>query len=117
MKPENFPEDIRPYIIPQHRGKLIYRCLGCKLESGIEELLYTCPDCGQVLLINDLNFDRLKKISGRMWQRIFDYRKMLTIPALKGIYLYHEFIGPVIPLDAVIYLGEGHTPVVEANAF
>jgi len=117
MKPENFPEDIRPYIIPQHRGKLIYRCLGCKLECGIEELLYTCPDCGQVLLINDLNFDRLKKISGRMWQRIFDYRKMLTVPALKGIYLYHEFIGPVIPLDAVIYLGEGHTPVVEANSF
>lgn len=117
MKPENFPEDIRPYIIPQHRGKLIYRCLGCKLEYGIKELLYTCPDCGEVLLINDLNFDRLKKIPGRMWQRIFDYRKMLTIPALKGIYLYHEFIGPVIPLDAVIYLGEGHTPVIEANAF
>ena len=42
---------------------------------------------------------------------------MLTIPALKGIYLYHEFIGPVIPLESVIYLGEGHTPVVEANPF
>jgi threonine synthase len=42
---------------------------------------------------------------------------MLTIPALKGIYLYHEFIGPVIPLDSVVYLGEGHTPIVEANDF
>jgi threonine synthase len=41
---------------------------------------------------------------------------LLNIPALKGIYRYHEFIGPVIPLDAVVYLGEGHTPVVEANA-
>jgi threonine synthase len=40
----------------------------------------------------------------------------LTLPALKGIYRYHEFIGPVIPLDAVLYLGEGHTPVVRANA-
>ncbi len=40
---------------------------------------------------------------------------MLKIPAVKGIYRYHEFIGPVIPLDAVVYLGEGHTPVVEAN--
>ena len=40
---------------------------------------------------------------------------MLTVPALKGIYRYHEFIGPVIPLDAVVYLGEGHTPMIEAN--
>ena len=43
------------------------------------------------------------------------YRKMLNIPALKGIYRYHEFIGPVIPLKNIIYLGEGHTPMVEAN--
>ena len=95
----------------------MYRCLGCGREYGIDELLYTCPDCGQVLLIFDENFERLKKIPGRIWRNIFDYRKMLTIPALKGIYLYHEFIGPVIPMESVIYLGEGHTPVVEANDF
>ena len=40
---------------------------------------------------------------------------MLNIPAMRGIYRYHEFIGPVIPLEAVVYLGEGHTPMVEAN--
>ncbi len=117
MKIEDFPEDIRPYIIPTREGKVVYRCLGCGMEYSIEKLLYTCPDCGQILLIYDLEFDRLKKISGEMWRRIFDYRKMLTIPALKGIYLYYEFIGPVIPLDSVIYLGEGHTPVVEANTY
>lgn len=117
MKPENFPSQIKPYIVPEHSGQLVYRCLSCDQEYGIEKLLYTCPDCGQVLLIHDLNFEILKKIPGKVWQQIFDYRKMLTIPALKGIYLYHEFIGPVIPLDAVVYLGEGHTPVVEANTF
>jgi len=117
VKLENFPEKIKPFIIPQHSGKLTYRCLGCGQEYSIERLLYTCPDCSQVLLIDDLDFDGLKQIPGEMWQRIFDYRKMLTIPALNGIYLYHEFIGPVIPLDAVVYLGEGHTPVIEANAF
>ena len=103
--------------MPEHKGRLMYRCLGCNQKYGIEKLLYVCPDCGQILLVYDDNFDRLKKISGKMWHTIFDYRKMLTIPALKGIYLYHEFIGPVIPLDAVVYLGEGHTPVVEANEF
>ncbi len=37
---------------------------------------------------------------------------MLNIPALKGIYRYHEFIGPVMPLEDVVYLGEGHTPLM-----
>ena len=117
MKPEDFPSDIRPFIIPSHKGDLIYQCLGCSFKGGIEKLLYTCPDCGQVLMIHDSNWERLKKIPGDVWRRIFDYRKMLTVPALQGIYLYHEFIGPVLPLDAVICLGEGHTPMIEANDY
>jgi threonine synthase len=117
VKLEDFPQEIRPFILPNHDGELIYRCLGCGKEYDIETLLYTCPDCKQVLLIYDLKFDSLKKIPGDIWRKIFDYRKMVSIPALKGIYLYHEFIGPMIPLDTVICLGEGHTPVVEANSF
>lgn len=116
MKPDNFPEDIRPYLQPFHKGRQIYRCLGCQGEFGIEKLAYVCPECGQILLIYDQNFDRLKEIPGELWQRIFDYRRMLNVNALKGIYRYHEFIGPVIPPEAVIYLGEGHTPIIEANA-
>jgi len=116
MKPDNFPEEIRPYLQPSHKGRLIYRCLGCQGEFGIEKLAYVCPECGQILLIYDQNFDRLKEIPGERWQQIFDYRRMLNIDALKGIYRYHEFIGPVIPTEAVIYLGEGHTPIIEANA-
>ena len=115
MKPEDFPENIRSYLIPAPAGRLTYQCLGCRTVFDIKKLLYTCPDCGQVLLIEDADADRLKTISGEMWRRIFDYRKMLSIPALKGIYRYHEFLGPIMPLDAVIYLGEGHTPLVAAN--
>jgi threonine synthase len=115
VKLDEFPEEIRPHLIPKPGGEWIYRCLGCPSEHGIESLLYTCPDCGNVLLLHDRRFDRLKDLSGEAWQRIFDYRRMLKIPALKGIYRYHEFIGSVIPLDSVVYLGEGHTPLVEAN--
>ncbi len=115
MRPEAFPDDIRPYLIPEPQGQLIYRCLGCHEEFGIEKLLYTCPKCGSVLLLHDPDFNRLKRISGKTWRRIFDYRRMLNLPALNGIYRYHEFIGPVLPLDSVVWLGEGHTPVVEAN--
>ena len=116
MKPDDFPKDIRPFLMPSHAGKLIYRCLGCRREYGIEKLLYVCPECGQVLLIYDQNFARLKDTRGELWRRIFDYRKMMNIDALKGIYRYHEFIGPVIPLESVIYLGEGHTPLIKANS-
>jgi len=114
---KDFPEDIQAHIIPKQQGQLVYRCLGCGSEHDIQKLLYTCPDCNQVLLIFDNQFDSLKKISGEQWHRILDYRKMLTIPALKGIYRFYEFIGPVIPLDSIVYLGEGHTPIVEANTF
>lgn len=117
MKINDFPEDIRPYIIPEARNDLKYRCLGCGMEHGISTLLYTCPGCGKVLLLYDLKFETLKTIPGKLWRRIFDYRKLLTIPALKGIYRYHEFIGPVMPLESIVFLGEGHTPVIEANSF
>jgi threonine synthase len=40
---------------------------------------------------------------------------MLNVPALQGIFRYHEFIAPVVPLASIIYLGEGHTPLVAAN--
>jgi threonine synthase len=116
MKPENFPEHIQPYLIPKVSGHVVYRCLGCETEYDISRLLYTCPACQSVLLLVDLEFDRLKEISAATWHQIFDYRKMLNIPALKGIYRYHELIGPMMPLDAVIYLGEGHSSMVEANA-
>jgi threonine synthase len=116
VKTDGFPQDIQPHLMPSHAGRMVYRCLGCGGEFGIERLLYICPECRQVLLLEDALGEQLKAKPGALWRRIFDYRKMLTIPALRGIYRYHEFIGPVIPLDAVIYLGEGHTPVVSANA-
>ncbi|MFH1157142.1 MAG: threonine synthase [Pseudomonadota bacterium] len=115
MHINNFPEDIRPYLVPKAQGDLYYGCLNCASEFSMEKLLYVCPKCGEVLLINNRAEDDLKKIPGKTWQRIFDFRRMLNIPALKGIYRYHEFIGPSIPLSSILYLGEGHTPLVEAN--
>ncbi|MCP4622501.1 MAG: threonine synthase [bacterium] len=115
MKIDDFPQDIGPHLLPSHKGRLIYRCLDCGSQYGIEKLLYVCPECGQVLLIYDKNFNNLKNISGTLWRRLFDYRKMLSLDALKGIYRYHEFIGPGLPLESVIYLGEGHTPLIAAN--
>jgi len=115
MKIDQFPEEIRPFIIPKPDGLMVYHCLGCQSEFGIDRLLYTCPECGSVLLLHDKNAESLKDKGGAHWRMVFDYRRMLNYQPLKGIFLYYEFIAPVIPLDQVVYLGEGHTPVVEAN--
>ena len=89
MKIDEFPEDIRPHLIPSHEGRMVYRCLGCGGRFDIERLLYVCPECRQVLLLEDAEFERLTAVPGALWRRIFDYRKMLTLPALKCIYRYH----------------------------
>ncbi|MBW1981906.1 MAG: threonine synthase [Deltaproteobacteria bacterium] len=115
MRFAEFPDDIKPYLLPKYKGDLIYRCLDCSCSFNIQELLYTCPECGSVLLLEDRQWHSLKEVPGQLWQRLFDYRRMLNIPALKGIFLYHELIAPVIPAEDVIYLGEGHTPLVQAN--
>lgn len=116
MKPADFPEDIRPHLIPAPTGDLVYRCLECGAEYGITELLYTCPKCRGLFLLEDRNTAALAQKPGAFWRRLFDHRRMLNLPALKGVFLFYELIAPVIPLADIIYLGEGHTPQVAANA-
>ena len=115
MKIEQFPEEIRTHLLPEPNGVMAYQCLGCAAEMGIDQLPYTCPRCGSVLMLRDKNFDGLKKLGGKRWRQIFDYRRMLNYQPLKGIFRYYEFIAPVIPMNRIVYLGEGHTPLVEAN--
>ena len=115
MQLNQFPDDIRPHLIPAPAGDLVYSCLECGSEFGITELLYTCPKCRGLFMLIDKNEARLKEKPGAFWRQLFDYRKMLNVPALKGVFLYYELIAPVIPLDQIIYLGEGHTPQVAAN--
>lgn len=115
MKFSEFPEDIRNYLIPEPSGSMFYRCIGCRCKFGIDHLLYTCPSCGGILMLYHQPTGKTKDIDGTLWRRIFDYRGMLNFNPLKGIFRYYEFIAPIIPLEAILYLGEAHTPVVMAN--
>lgn len=116
MELKDFPEDLQHYLIPSPGGEMVYRCLECGAEYGIDQLLYICPQCQGLFLLEDKAADRLRRHPGSFWQRLFNYRKMLNAPAVKGIFLYHELIAPVIPPDDIIFLGEGHTPQVAANS-
>lgn len=100
---------------PTVRHEMEYVCTKCNAHHSIDKLLYTCPDCGGVLLLNDKNFDEYKKISGKKWQEIFDERRAANCQALKGIFRYYELMAPVLEEEDVIYLGDGHSPIITAS--
>lgn len=102
------------YTFPKYRGKIQYHCLGCGNSHGIDELLYTCPDCGEVLLLEDATFDSLQQTSPAKWREIFDSRASSKITALRGIFRFYEIMAPVLEEEDIIYLGEGITPVIDA---
>ncbi|MDR1577192.1 MAG: pyridoxal-phosphate dependent enzyme [Deltaproteobacteria bacterium] len=114
MKTELFPEDIRPFILPEPGGDLGYDCLKCRARLQPNRLYYTCPHCGGLLTITDSARQRLHEKPGSFWRRLFDYRRMSNHQAIRGVFLFHEFLAPLIPLTDIIYLGEGHTPAVAA---
>ena len=64
MKPEQFPDDIRPHLIPAPTGEMVYRCLSCGAEFAITELLYTCPHCRGLFMLEDKNAAGLAKNPG-----------------------------------------------------
>ncbi len=45
---------------PRRRARMEYVCMGCGHRHPVDSLLYTCPDCGGVLLLEDLDFDDMK---------------------------------------------------------
>ncbi len=112
--PEYIPKEIREFIVPFHKPFLVYKCIECEQEYDILQFLYTCPRCGGLLKIVDKHILRLKR-GKEFWKKVFDFRKISRISALRGVFLYHEFLLPIVPLDDIIYLGEGHTPVIRCN--
>lgn len=101
--------------LPNYRGDLVYSCIGCDEEYPIDEFYYTCPACGSLLRLHDRSFDELKKITGSRWREIFDGRRQSNEISISGVFLFHELIMPLVLPEDVIYLGEGHTPMIRAN--
>ncbi|MDR1395348.1 MAG: threonine synthase [Deltaproteobacteria bacterium] len=114
MKTDQFPEDIRPHLLPVPDGDLGYDCLNCRERLAPDHLYYTCPKCGGLLMLSDRKASRLALKPGSFWQKLFDCRRMSNCQAVRGIFTFHEFIAPLLPLEDIVYLGEGHTPLVAA---
>ncbi len=102
--------------MPEAQGSLVYTCIGCGRHYDIYDFVYTCPECRSLLRIENTEFDRLKRVSAQQWREIFDSRRNTNLPELSGVFRFHELILPIVPGGDVIYLGEGQTPMVKANA-
>jgi len=112
----DFPPDIREAIVPTHRGEVVYECVSCAARHPLDRFLYTCPACGGLLALRDLAFQELVARGGEFWRRLFAFRRAADAPAsLRGIFCFHELILPAVPPEDVVFLGEGHTPVIPAN--
>jgi threonine synthase len=103
------------YDFPQRRSHMEYVCMNCGHRHPVDSLLYTCPDCGGVLLLEDLNFDDMKEKGSQYWRDLFDSRRATRTCALRGIFRYYELMAPVLEEEDIVYLGEGDTPIIEAS--
>jgi threonine synthase len=100
---------------PTFRGRMEYVCLGCGARHPGDSLLYTCPGCGGVFLLENADAPILAGMGdGAHWRRVFDSRAGSRNRALRGVFRYYELIAPVLEEDDILYLGEGHTPIVDA---
>ncbi|MGC9323201.1 MAG: threonine synthase [Desulfomonilia bacterium] len=101
--------------MPEMSGPLVYSCIGCGQQYDIYDFIYTCPECKSLLKIENTRFDALKKTPAQTWREIFDGRKSSTVLEMLGVFRFQELILPIVPLQDIIYLGEGQTPIVRAN--
>jgi len=100
---------------PKYRGKMEYFCLGCGKRFDINELHYTCPKCGGVFLLEDSSFDSLAEFPASYWQSAFDKRAASRTTALRGVFRFYELMAPIMDEQDIVYLGEGNTPIIQAN--
>jgi len=78
MKPQDFPDHIRKHLVPAPTGEMVYICVGCESAYGTDTLLYTCPSCGGVLMLQDKSTETVNSVPAAIWREIFDYRRMLN---------------------------------------
>ena len=101
---------------PTRRARMEYVCMNCGRRHPVDALLYTCPDCGGVLLLEDLDFDEMKEKGAQYWRDTFDARRATRTSALRGVFRFYELMAPVLEEEDIVYLGEGDTPIIEASA-
>ena len=87
----------------------IFSCIKCRRTYNISEIKYRC-DCGDLLeVIHDFN----ESIpNAEKWKKSLDNK--LNVPSFQR---YHEILFPSLPIEKIVTLHEGDTPLYDVSHF
>ncbi|MDB5178344.1 MAG: Threonine synthase [Patescibacteria group bacterium] len=95
-----------------------HECIACGHHFTPDHFLYTCPDCGGLLLVMR-DEDAVKRVveTGERAKGHFDGLRYGTArreyPNDSGVWLWRHFLLPGFPEDAIVSLKEGQTDLFE----
>jgi threonine synthase len=95
-----------------------FRCVaGCKGSYNIEEIIYKCPSCGELLEVQH-DLDALRQRSPSSWINLFDERiRSNQWPYGSGVWGKKEWIAPQIDDSSIVSLHEGGTNLFWAERY
>ncbi len=96
-----------------------FRCFaGCEgIAFPLTEPVYRCPKCQGLL---DVHHDMaaLGNMRATEWRDLFDLRRARGEgPLSSGVWGKHEWIAPELPTNAIVSMGEGNSPLLDAEAY
>lgn len=96
------------------KAPFFFRCINlqCACEIEIEQKIYQCPSCGDLL---DIVYS-VSKLDAAELKRVFRQRRSSNAPLdVSGVWRFRELL-PFAPGDLhyAVTLGEGNNPVLEA---
>ena len=96
----------------------LFRCIaGCPGEHSLEQAIYRCPTCGDLLEVSH-DIEALRDRGAAAWMKLFDDRYKRTIwPYGSSVWGKKEWVLPSILDDNIVSMDEGGTNLVWADRF
>ena len=98
--------------------RAVFRCIaGCPGEYSLEEPIYRCPACGDLLEVSH-DIDALRDRGPAAWMKLFDERYKRTVwPYGSAVWGKKEWVCPSIDDDNIVSMDEGGTNLFWADRF
>jgi threonine synthase len=98
--------------------RAVFRCIaGCPGEYSLEEPIYRCPTCGDLLEVSH-DIDALRDRGPAAWMKLFDERYKRTVwPYGSAVWGKKEWVCPSIDDDNIVSMDEGGTNLFWADRF
>jgi threonine synthase len=98
--------------------RAVFRCIaGCPGEHSLEEAIYRCPTCGDLLEVSH-DLEALRDRGPAAWTRLFDERyKRTAWPYGSSVWGKKEWVCPSIENDSIVSMDEGGTNLFWAERF